>query len=92
MTAPTPVDANGVSGEISYQWQSRNVGEDLSAAVNIDGATEATLVVTDADLGKVLSVNVSYTMMRTMKKTCRKVQMTKYLRFMCKVKCRSLQR
>ena len=61
LTAPTPVDANGVSGEISYQWQSRNVGEDLSTAVNIDGATEATLVVTDADLGKVLSINVSYT-------------------------------
>lgn len=60
LVAPSPVDANGVSGDINYQWQSREVGQSLDLAVNIDGATEQSFVVTEADLGKVLSVNVSY--------------------------------
>ena len=60
LVAPSPVDANGVSGDINYQWQSREVGQSIDLAVNIDGATEQSFVVTEADLGKVLSVNVSY--------------------------------
>jgi poly(beta-D-mannuronate) lyase len=60
LTAPTPVDPNGV-GTVVYQWQMRAEGADLSAATDIPGATESTYVVTESEVGQVVSVNVSYT-------------------------------
>ncbi len=61
LTAPIPIDANGISGEINYQWQTRAPGTDIGDAVDITGATAATFEVTQSDLGNVLSVHVTYT-------------------------------
>lgn len=60
LTAPTPVDDNGISGTIVYQWQSRDSGTDIATAADISGETSSTYTTVDNDLGKVISVNVSY--------------------------------
>lgn len=61
LTAPTPVDANGITSAISYQWRSRDIGTDIGTAVDVAGATNSTLLIADTDLGKVISVSLSYT-------------------------------
>lgn len=61
LSAPTPIDANGITGPITYQWQSRDIGTELSTAVDIAGATSETYTPVADDLGKLISVTVSYT-------------------------------
>ncbi len=48
----TVIDPDGVSAAISYQW--------LANGVEISGATESTYVLSDADVGAVISVSALY--------------------------------
>ncbi|MEA5520143.1 DUF4347 domain-containing protein, partial [Limnoraphis robusta CCNP1315] len=51
-------DSNGISGAISYQWQS---SEDETNWTDIAGATNSTLTLADNEVGKYIRVNASYT-------------------------------
>lgn len=53
LTVSAPTDANGISGSVSYQWQA-----DGQAIAN---ANAASYTLTSAELGKTLSVSMSYT-------------------------------
>ena len=49
----TVTDTDGATGAISYQW--------TAGGINISGATSATYVLTQSEVGKAMTVQVSYT-------------------------------